>query len=270
MIDNAEVGRAAEVLLERSGIEPEIGVVLGTGFADAVSNMDVVCEIPYSEVPGMNPSTNPVHPGRFVLGHLFGRMAVAMQGRIHMYEGYTAEQVAFPIFVMSRLGVSTLAITNAAGAINTAYSVEDLVLIRDHINFTGANPLRLSIAPELGTACPDMTYAYSPRLRERVLAAARKDGVELAEGVYIGVLGPSFETPAEIRAFRTMGADLVGMSTVMETIAASSCGIEVLGVSLVTNMAAGVLDERISADDINNVSGNVSARIGKVLQAALS
>ncbi len=269
MIGYSEVRRAADSILARTGISPEIGVVLGTGLAGAVSNMEVVAEVPYGDVPGMKRSTNPDHPGRFVLGRLFGKDAVCMQGRIHMYEGYSAGDVSFPIFAMSEMGVRTLVITNAAGAINTSYEVEDLVLISDHINFTGENPLELSIDPRLGVPCPDMTYAYSPELRGRVKEEAVSEGIELAEGIYIGVRGPSFETPAEIRAFRAMGADLVGMSTVLETIAASSCGMEVLGVSLVTNMAAGILADKISAEDIARLSSDVPARVGKVLAAAL-
>ncbi len=270
MIEYDKVAQAAQTIRDRAGIEPEIAVVLGTGLAGAVSNMELAAEIPYSEVPGMMPSTNPDHPGKFIVGKLFGKNAICMQGRIHMYEGYSAYEVAFPIFVMSQLGASTLVLTNAAGAINTSYEVEDLVLIKDHINFTGQNPLKLSIDPRLGVPCPDMTYAYSPDLRAKISAAAAAEGIELAEGVYIGVMGPSFETPAEIKAFRTMGADLVGMSTVMETIAAASSGMEVLGVSLVTNMAAGILADKISAEDIAKLSSDVPARIGKLLKALIA
>lgn len=269
MVSHEDVEEASEYIASCSGAAPKLGVILGSGLAGAVDNMQVEAVVPYRDVPHMRVSTNPMHPGRFVTGMLCGQPAICMQGRIHMYEGYTAEEVAFPVFVMKLLGVETLVVTNAAGAIDAGYHVQDLVLINDHINFMGRNPLQLDFDERLGEPCCDMTYAYSPELRRKVREASRADGVELSEGVYIGVLGPSFETPAEIQAFRSWGADLVGMSTVPEVIAASAAGMEVLGVSLVTNMAAGVVDRRISLEDVYTVADDVPARLGRIIGYAV-
>ncbi len=265
MIEYASVKEAADYISSKISENPTLGIVLGTGFASAVSDMKIEVQIPYGDVPNMRESTNPVHPGKFVVGKICGKQVICMQGRIHMYEGYAADEVAFPVFVMKLLGVKTLVVTNASGAINTEFGVGDFVVIKDHINFMGRNPLLLSIDPRLGTPCPDMTYAYSPALRKKVEDAAASRGEHFSEGVYIGVMGPSFETPAEIRMFRTWGADLVGMSTVPEVIAAASCGIELFGISLVTNMAAGILDQKISAEDINNIKADIPERLGRVI-----
>lgn len=270
MLEYGEVKEAADFIAARIGEAPEVGVILGTGLAGAVSSIEVEAEIPYGDVPHMRESTNPVHPGRFVIGTLFGRRTICMQGRIHAYEGYEASEVAFPVFVMKLLGVRTIILTNAAGAINEAFEVQRFALISDHINFTGKNPLPLDIDPRLGVPCPDMTRAYSPELRAKIKAAAPASGEALEEGVYIGVLGPSFETPAEIRAFRMLGADLVGMSTIPEVIAAASAGIELVGISLITNMAAGITGEAISADDINTLRDDVPSRLAELMKAALS
>lgn len=269
MIEYEKVKEASDFIASKIDEMPEVGIVLGSGWSEAVASLEVQATIDYADVPNMRCSTNYMHPGKFVIGKFNGKQVICMQGRIHMYEGYEAFEVAFPIFVMHLLGVKTLIMTNAAGAINADYSVTDFVLIKDHINFTGQNTLRFNIDERLGVPCPDMTFAYTPSLREKVRAAALEEGIELAEGVYIGVFGPSFETPAEIRAFRSWGADLVGMSTVQEVIAAASCGMEVLAVSLITNMAAGMTGESIGLEDITNSMGGVAARLRKLLNAAL-
>ncbi len=270
MINYNQVTKAAGQIEEKFQGDLEVGVVLGSGLSDAISNMQIVREIPFEEIDGMPISTNKDHPGKFILGELEGKKTICMQGRIHLYEGYTPEQVAFPIFMMHLMGVKTLILTNAAGAINADYKVEDFILIKDHINFTGQNPLFYSMDERLGKAFCDMSFLYSPKLIEKVVSASKDSGVDLKTGVYIGVKGPSFETPAEIRAFRAWGADLVGMSTVCEAIAASSCGMEVLGVSLVTNMAAGMVQEKISSDDIMRLSEDIPQRLGMILHAALA
>ena len=269
MIEYAKVKEASDFIASKIGEAPEYGIILGSGFAKAVSNLEVETVIEYADVPNMRCSTNSMHPGKFVIGKFNGKQVICMQGRIHMYEGYESYEVAFPVFVMKLLGVKTLIITNATGAINASYNVTDFVLIKDHINFSGDNPLRLGIDPRLASACCDMTYAYSPALREKAKAVAAKDGIELAEGVYIGVFGPSFETPAEIRAFRIWGADLVGMSTVPEVIAASACGIELLAISLVTNMAAGMTVDKLGLDDITAAMDGVPERLGKLLDGII-
>ncbi len=269
MVGYREAAAASRYIAKRCPTPPKLGIILGSGLAGAVESMQTECAIPFSDVPNMHASTNPAHPGKFVLGTFAGLPAICMQGRIHTYEGYTASEVAFPVFAMKLLGVEKLVVTNAAGAINTGYAVEDFVLISDHINLMAQNPIDSGIDKRLGTPHPDMTFAYSREMRDKAKAAFKLDGKELAEGVYIGVSGPSFETPAEIRAFRTMGADLVGMSTVPEVIAAKACGIEVLGISLVTNMAAGILPEKLSIDDISMLRDDVVQRLGKIIEAAI-
>ena len=270
MLEYESVKKAADLIAGQVSCTPEVGLILGTGLAGAITGLEVEVEVPYVQVPGMRLSTNPHHPGRFLVGRLFGRQVVCMQGRIHIYEGYTAEEVAFPIYVMHLLGVKRLIVTNAAGAINTDFEVEQLVAVSDHINFMGDNPLSFSIDDRLGRPCPDMTYAYTPALRQRLLERAAEVGEDLREGVYIGVPGPQFETPAEIRAFRAMGADLVGMSTVPEVIAAVSCGMEVAAISFVSNMAAGVLDGRIDESHLAQHETDVPARLGALIESVVA
>ena len=270
MLIYESVKKAADLIAGQSSCAPEIGLILGTGLAGAVTALEVEAEIPYPRVPGMKLSTNPHHPGRFLVGRLFGKQVICMQGRIHIYEGYTAEEVAFPIFVMRLLGVKRLIVTNAAGAINTDFEVEQLIAISDHINYMGDNPLSFNIDDRLARPFPDMTYAYTPALRERLLARAAELGEDMREGVYIGVSGPQFETPAEIRAFRMMGADLVGMSTVPEVIAAVACDMEVVGISFVSNMAAGVLDGGIDETHLSQHETDVPARLGALLESVVA
>ena len=270
MLAYESVKKAADTIAGRISCAPEVGLILGTGLAGAAAAMEVEAELPYTHVPGMNLSTNPQHPGRFLVGRLFGKQVICMQGRIHIYEGYTAEEVAFPIFVMHLLGVGRLIVTNAAGAINTGFEVEQLIALSDHINHMSCTPLSFNIDDRLGRPCPDMTYAYTPALRERLHARAAELGENLGEGVYIGVPGPSFETPAEIRAFRAMGADLVGMSTVPEVIAAVACGMEVAGISLVTNMAAGVVDGKLDETHLTQHDTDVPARLGALIESVVA
>jgi purine-nucleoside phosphorylase len=263
-----KVAADAAEIERRLKSRPEIGLILGTGLSPVAQNIEVDFELGYGELPFMPPSTNPFHPGNFVFGRLFGKSVACMSGRLHTYEGYGADEVAFPVFLMRMLGARQLVVTNAAGAINEGLRPGQLCLISDHINFTGKSPLPFGLDDRLGQPCPDMSYAYHPRLREAFRRAALDLGVELGEGVYAGVLGPSFETPAEIRAFRALGADLVGMSTIPEIIAAASCGLEAVGISLVTNMAAGVVEGRISIDDINSIDEAATFDLARLLEAA--
>ena len=207
--------------------------------------------VPYSEIPGFAVSTAPGHAGRFVAGQLAGKQVLCMQGRLHYYESHSMQDIVFPIRVMKALGVETLILTNAAGGVNTSFSVGDLMLLEDHINFMGANPLTGPNDEAVGPRFCDMTFAYTPALRELAEQVAEKQGVALQKGVYLGYMGPSYETPAEIRAFRTLGADAVGMSTVPEVIAASHCGLKVLAMSLITNMAAGIEKKKLSGDEVD-------------------
>ena len=244
---------------------PLIGIILGSGLGGIAEKIEEKQEIPYGEIPHFARSTAPGHKGQLVAGKLSGMPVICMQGRLHYYEGHDMEDVVFPIRVMKLLGVQTLIVTNAAGGINQSYQVGDLMLIEDHINFMGSNPLIGPNAPEFGPRFCDMTYTYTPQLRRLADAAAEKLGIQLQHGVYLACTGPSYETPAEIRAFRTLGADAVGMSTVPEVIAASHCGLKVLAFSLITNMAAGVLDQPLTEEEVILI-GN---QRGSVLQSLI-
>ncbi len=222
---------------------PRIALILGSGLGGLAASIKGGVCVPYGEVPHMPTSTAPGHAGCFVCGRLHKSAVVCMQGRLHLYEGYGADEVAFGVHLMHRLGADTLIVTNAAGAINTGYDVGDLMLIDDHINFQAANPGIGAEDPDVGPRFYDMTGAYDLTLREQATSVAAAEGITLHHGVYLGCTGPSFETPAEIEAFRTLGADAIGMSTVQEVIAARQIGMRVLGISLISNMAAGICDE---------------------------
>jgi purine-nucleoside phosphorylase len=246
-----------------------IGVVLGSGlgaFADAVENR---YETPYSEIPGWPRSTAAGHAGKLVMGHIEGSPVIVLAGRAHLYEGYTAAQVTFGIRELHRRGVQGVVLTNAAGAINTQYHPGDLVLISDHINLLGSNPLTGPNDDALGPRFPDMSEAYSTEYRKIAKETARGLGFEMREGVYAAVPGPSYETPAEIRYLRTIGADLVGMSTVPETIVANHAGMKVLAISCVTNMAAGILPRKLDHAEVMETGERVRETLIKLLRAIL-
>jgi len=258
---------AVGAIRERVGILPRVGVILGSGLGSFATQVEDATAIPYAEIPHFPQSTVAGHSGRLVLGRVAGVPVAVMHGRVHAYEGYSMEQVTFPTRVLGLLGVRTLIVTNAAGGIRPTIPEGSLVAIADHLNLTGtnaalgANEPRFAVVDASGQPLPgagerffDMSTAYSARLRGIAKEEAARQGIALSEGVYLAVLGPSFETPAEIRAFRKLGADLVGMSTVHEVIVARHMGIEVLGLSLVTNMAAGVVAEgRERADTIDHL-----------------
>lgn len=222
------------------GRAPKIGLVLGSGLNALAKSLEDAACIDYGAVPYMGVSTASLHVGRFVCGTLDGTEVLCMQGRIHGYEGYSAQEVAFPIWLMARLGIETVVLTNAAGAVNGLFQVGEFCIISDHLNLTGQNPLVGAGPAELANPFPSMTDAFDPALRTLAHDAAGEAGVPVREGVYAGLLGPSLETPAEIRMLRVLGADLVGMSSVWEAIAARHVGMRVLGISLVSNMAAGI------------------------------
>lgn len=240
-----EYDSAAETIRSRSVHQPRIGLILGSGLsplADAIEQADA---IPYGEIPHFPVSTVEGHAGQLVIGHLAGAPVCAMQGRFHFYEGYTPQQITFPVRVMQRLGVQTLIVTNAAGGLNPAYRAGDLMAIEDHINFVGMagnHPLYGPNLDAFGLRFPSMTKAYSPRLRGLLGQTADELGIPLRRGVYAMVAGPSFETPAEVRFLRGAGADAVGMSTAPEVTVAHHAGMEVLGISSITNVAVDVLD----------------------------
>lgn len=229
------------VLKEKIGDRaPKVGIILGSGLGPLAERVEDAVFVPFADVPHMRTSTAASHVGRFVVGTLAGKQVVAMQGRLHGYEGYTAREVAYPVWLMHELGVEVLITTNAAGAINESFNVGDFCIMSDHINFTGRNPVVGTDPDGLAFRFFSMLDAYDPKLRALAHECARELDVRVQEGVYLGLLGPSFETPAEIRAFRAWGADTVAMSVVEEVIAARHVGMRVLGMSLVSNMACGI------------------------------
>lgn len=260
-----KANEAAAFVLGRTALRPRIGIVLGSGLGAFAEQIEGATAIPFAEIPHFPQSTVPGHSGRFLVGTVSGVPVAVMQGRVHAYEGYSSEDVTFPVRVLGRLGVRTLVLTNAAGGINPALHQGQLVLIADHINLSGRNPVAGRNDDRLGPRFFDMSEAYSGRLRTLARKAGAGSGMRLEEGVYLSVLGPSFETPAEIRAFRALGADLVGMSTVQETIAARHMGIEVLGISCVTNMAAGIQATPLSHEEVMETGRRVESQLAGLL-----
>lgn len=254
IITTQYIEEATQYLRERLPSAPEVGLVLGSGLGELAEDCTDSISISYEDIPYFQPSTAPDHVGRLVCGTLSGRFVLCMQGRLHGYEGYAPDEIAFPVYVMKALGIQALILTNASGSINTAFSPGDLMIIDDHINMTGRSSLTAFRDTTVGERFPDMTFAYSPILREKADQAAQKCGITLRHGIYCGVNGPQFETPAEIRAFRILGADAVGMSTIFEAIAAAHCKLPVLGVSMITNMAAGVLMQSLSGAEVNEIA----------------
>ena len=261
---------AAGYIRERIGAPPGIGIVLGSGWGAFAGNILDPVRVPYSDVPGFPASGVIGHASEWVCGTLSGKQALVMSGRFHSYEGYDLKTVTLPVRVMKALGVKTVILTNAAGGVNASYAVGDLMLITDHINMTGRNPLTGPNLDALGERFPDMSAAYDCRLRSLAHAAAARLGFTLREGVYAQMSGPSFETPAEIRMLRSLGADAVGMSTVPEAIVARHGGMRVMGLSCITNMAAGVLDQPLSHSEVIEAGRAAAGRISQFLQAFVS
>ena len=260
-----QASEAAQIIAARTALRPTIAVVLGSGLGGFASQIENPVTLPYSDIPHFPQSTAPGHDGRLLIGTLHGTPIAVMQGRVHGYEGYAASQIAFPTRVLARFGIRTLILTNAAGGIRTTFHEGQLVLISDHINMTGQNPAIGPNDERFGVRFFDMGDAYSRRLRALAHTAAKAEGLTLEEGVYLSVTGPSYETPAEIRAFRALGADLVGMSTVLETIAARHMGVEVLGISCVTNMAAGIKDQPLTAEEVIETGRQVEQQFAQLL-----
>jgi len=248
---------------------PEIGVILGSGLGDFGSGMKESVVIPYSEIPHFPVSSVVGHSGKLLLGSMEGLSLAVMSGRVHYYEGYRMEQVVFPARVLGRLGVKTLIVTNAAGGIHRDFKPGDLMVITDHINLMGANPLHGPNLDDLGVRFPDMSEAYGKQLRGLALRAAESVGIRLQQGVYIAVAGPSYETPAEIEMFRRCGADAVGMSTVPEVIAAGHMGMRVLGISCITNMAAGVLPQKLHHAEVLETTARVQREFVSLLERVI-
>lgn len=264
-----KIGQAVRMIQDRSPVRPRIGLILGSGLGILAEEIEEAVTLPYEEIPHFPVSTVEGHAGRLVLGRLEGKAVVAMQGRFHLYEGYPLEAVTFPIRVMKQLGVEIAVITNAAGGINESFRPGDLMLIRDHINFMFRNPLVGPNDPELGDRFPDMSEAYDADLRRMTRRVAEELGIDLKEGVYVAMLGPSYETPAEIRMLRTVGGDAVGMSTVPEVIVARHAGIRVLGLSCISNMAAGILPQPLSHEEVMETAERVKETFLRLVKGIL-
>lgn len=265
----ARASRAAKFIQARTKLRPKLGVVLGSGLGAFADELESASRVPYQKIPGFPRSTVEGHGGYLVIGKIGGVPIAAMQGRVHLYEGYSAKEAAFPMRVLGRLGIRATIVTNAAGAINLDYSRGALVAIRDHINLQSTNPLIGPNDERLGVRFPDMTDAYWKPYREIAHRQAQRLGITLHEGVYAGLLGPSFETPAEIRYMRGIGADLAGMSTVLEVITARHMGIRVLGISCVTNMAAGILDQPLSHAEVLETGERVKGQFISLLRSVI-
>lgn len=254
------IQESANYILEKAGSRPEVGLILGSGLGILADHIENAVVLDYADIPHFPRSTVEGHAGELVLGTVGGRQVVLMKGRFHMYEGYGPEVTAFPVRVMKALGASKLLVTNAAGGVNTTFNPGDLMLISDHLNLTGQSPLTGPNDNELGPRFPDMSEAYSRRLRALAKEIAKEHDIPLQEGVYAGLIGPVYETPAEIRMLRTLGADAVGMSTVSEVIVARHAGLEVLGISCISNMASGILDQPLSHDEVMETTERVKEK----------
>jgi len=260
---------AAQFLLSQTKVRPKIGLVLGSGLGAFADQLTDAARIPYSQIPSFPRSTAIGHAGQMVIGHAGDVPVAVMQGRVHLYEGYSAQEVAFPMRVFGRMGIGAVIITNAAGGINLKYQQGALVVITDHINLQGTSPLVGANDERLGLRFPDMTRAYAKEYVQIAREEAAKLGIDLQDGVYAALLGPSYETPAEIRHLRIIGADLVGMSTAAEVIAARHMGMKVLAISCVTNMAAGILDQILTHQEVMETGEKVRGQFEALIRAVL-
>ena len=263
-----ESARALQARL--NGFCPKVLLILGSGLGSLADAVEDPIAVPYDQVPHMKRSTAPDHAGQFVFGRLAGTDVAVMQGRLHTYEGWSYADVSFPVRVVRLLGARALVVTNAAGAVNTSFSAGDIMLITDHIKFFGASPLQGPNLDELGPRFPDMSRVYTPALQDVARQCAASLGIPLRQGVYMFFPGPQYETPAEVRAARLLGADAVGMSTVPEAITAAHCGMDVLGFTLCTNMAAGVLDQPLSGEEVIAAGQAAGPRFSALVKACLA
>ncbi|RVU54951.1 purine-nucleoside phosphorylase [Anaerosphaera multitolerans] len=248
---------SVEYIKEKAKFKPEIGIILGSGLGDFVDTLENKLTISYEEIPGFPTATVAGHSGELIFGELSGKKIVAMKGRIHYYEGLGIEKVVYPTKVLCEFGIKNLIVTNACGAVNKSFKPGDIMLIKDHINFTGVNPLIGKNEDDKGPRFLDMTYTYSEKLRNTAKEIAKSIDLDVKEGVYMWFTGPCYETPAEIKMAEILGADAVGMSTVPEVIIARHRGLEVLGISCLTNMAAGILDQPLNHEEVIEVSSRI-------------
>jgi purine-nucleoside phosphorylase len=260
---------AARLIRSRAAEDVRVALVLGSGLGAFADELEDAQAIPYDEIPGFARPTVEGHAGRLVVGRVGAVAVAAMQGRFHFYEGYTLEEVTFPVRVLGLLGAKSLVLTNAAGGLNNSYEQGALVLISDHLNLMGTNPLLGKNDPRFGPRFPDMTDVYDREYQEAAIAEAHEMGLELRRGIYAGLSGPSYETPAEIRMLRLLGADAVGMSTVPEAIVARQMGVRVLGLSCITNMAAGVLDKPINHEEVIETGERVRETFAELLRRVI-
>jgi len=266
----ARIAALAEGVRARTGIVPELGIVLGSGLGGLADDVEDAVAIPFADLPGWPAATAPGHVGRLLLGTLAGRPVVMLQGRFHMYEGVDPGLVIQPVLLFKALGARIVVLTNAAGGLDPSFGPGTLMVMRDHINLTGRSPLIGPNADELGPRFPDLVDAWSPRLRTALHAAAAAEGVHLEEGIYVGLTGPTYETPAEVRWLAGLGAHAVGMSTVLECIAARWVGLEVCGVSLVTNAGAGYTGEPLTHEEVLESGAEAGPRLARVIRRFLA
>lgn len=262
---NQKVAETIRFLKDKTNVIPQVALVLGSGLGPLAEALENPTIIPYHEIPHFKASTAPGHSGRMLIGYLHGKTVLCMQGRFHYYEGYSMQEITYPIRVMSALGVQTLILTNACGGLDPTFTPGDLMIITDHINFMGSNPLIGPNEDNYGVRFPDMTRAYTRSLVQLAKSSAQSIGIPIREGVYISYSGPSFETPAEIRMMQGFGAQAVGMSTVPEAIVASHCGLNLLAISCITNLAAGILDQPLSGEEVMEAAGKASQNFVKLL-----
>lgn len=264
-----KIQSSSQYILERSKYKPTIGLILGSGLGDLADRIENPEFYPYETIPNFPVSTVEGHKSRLVIGTLNGKTVVAMQGRFHYYEGYSMEEVTFPIRVMKLLGIETLIVTNAAGAVNENFKPGDLMIINDHINLSGTNPLIGKNLDKFGVRFPDMSNPYNLNLIEKVKNIAKEINVDVKEGVYTVMTGPSYETPAEIKMIRTLGGDAVGMSTVPEVIVANHSGLKVIGISCLTNMAAGILKQPLNHEEVIETSNMAKTKFINLMSSLI-
>ncbi len=264
------ITNAVQIIRKRTDFEPEIGLILGSGLGDYADQIENPVVIPYRDLPDFPVSTVAGHTGQFVIGMCRGRHVIAMQGRVHYYEGYSQKMITLPVRIMKRLGVQKMVLTNACGGVNQEFEPGTLMMIRGHINYSGSNPLLGENFEEDGPRFPDVSQIYKKEYRDSLRAAAAAKGIHLEEGVYMMFSGPSYETPEEVRMARILGADAVGMSTVPEAIVCAHCGIPVLGISCITNFGAGILDQPLNHEEVVETAARVKKVFVEVLNTALT
>ena len=262
---NQRISDAAQYIKARITEAPSIGLILGSGLGDFADGLENRVVIPFAEIPDFPQPTVEGHAGAFVIGSCQGKTVVALQGRIHYYEGHPQQVITIPVRVMALLGVKQIVLTNACGGVNLNFAPGDLMLISDHINYSGSNPLIGQNLDQFGPRFPDLSNVYTKELRTKIMKVAEENSIALRQGVYVMYSGPNYETPAEIRMFRMMGADAVGMSTVPEAIVAAHCGMDVVGISCITNMAAGVLPQKLNHQEVVETAALVHDKFQKLL-----